>query len=109
MRQIDIDQVAMALEGGAAVIDVREAGEYSAGHVPGAIHVPMSRLTSRLDELDRNSPVHLICGSGNRSRAMTDLLASLGFDAVDVLGGTSAWIQSGRPVETGTNVIPTRS
>lgn len=109
MRQIDIDQVAMALEDGAVVIDVREAGEYSAGHVPGAVHHPMSRLTSRLDQLDRTSPVHLICGSGNRSRAMTDLLTSLGFDAIDVLGGTSAWIRSGRPVETGAGASPSSS
>ncbi|MGA8847025.1 MAG: rhodanese-like domain-containing protein [Nocardioides sp.] len=109
MRQLDIDQVAVALEDGAVVIDVREAGEYVAGHVPGAIHLPMSRLTSRLDELDRDSPVHLICGSGNRSRAMADLLDSLGFDAIDVLGGTSAWIQSGRPVQTGTGASRTGS
>lgn len=101
MREIDIDQIASALEDGACVIDVRETGEYSAGHVPGAVNIPMGHLTSRLGELDRGAPVHLVCASGNRSTAMADVLIAQGFDAVNVLGGTDAWIRSGRPVVTG--------
>lgn len=101
MREIDIAQIAAALESGAAVIDVRETDEFAQGHVPGALNLPMGVLTSRLDELDRTSPVHVICASGNRSSAMTDVLTAQGFDAVNVRGGTSAWIKSGRPVETG--------
>ncbi len=101
MREIDIDQVAVALEGGAAVIDVRETEEYAEGHLPGARNLPMGVLTSRLEELDRTAPVHVICASGNRSSAMTDVLVAQGFDAVNVQGGTKAWIESGRPVETG--------
>lgn len=101
MREIDIDQIASALEDGAFVIDVRETGEYSAGHVPGAVNIPMGRLTSRLGELDRGAPVHLVCASGNRSTAMADVLVAQGLEAVNVLGGTDAWIRSGRPVVTG--------
>ncbi len=101
MREMDIDQVAAALESGAALIDVREPDEYVEGHVPGALNVPMSVLGSRIDELDRSAPVHVICASGNRSSAMADLLVAQGFDAVNVLGGTSAWIKAGRPVQTG--------
>lgn len=100
MREIDIAQVATALENDACVIDVREAGEFAEGHVPGARNIPMGRLTAQVDELDRTSPVHLICASGNRSAAMADVLLAQGFDAVNVVGGTSAWIRSGRPVQT---------
>jgi len=100
MREIDIDQIATALESGAALIDVREADEYAEGHVPGAVNLPKDLLPSRLDELDRTAPVHVICASGNRSSAMTEVLTAKGFDAVNVRGGTSAWIESGRPVET---------
>lgn len=100
MREIDTDQLATALADGAAVIDVRESDEYAAGHVPGAVNIPMGRLTARLDELDRTAPVHLVCASGNRSAAMADVLLTQGFDAVNVRGGTSAWIRSGRPVAT---------
>lgn len=85
----------------ALTLDVREQGEYVAGHVPGALLVPMSRLANRLGELDKSRRIHVICASGNRSLAMADLLVASGFDAVSVAGGTQAWISSGRPVETG--------
>ncbi|MDP2772154.1 MAG: rhodanese-like domain-containing protein [Nocardioides sp.] len=102
MRETDVNQVATALQDDACVIDVREIGEYVAGHVPGAINIPMGRLMSRLDELDRGAPVYLICATGNRSGAMADALVAQGFDAVNVVGGTSAWVRSGRPVVAGT-------
>ncbi len=101
MREFNIDQLATALDQGAAVIDVRETSEYSDAHVPGATSIRMGRLTSRLDELDRTSPVHLVCASGNRSAAMADVLLTQGFDAVNVVGGTTAWMRSGRPVVRG--------
>ena len=98
---VTIEELAVARADGAAVIDVREPGEYLAGHVPGARLVPMGQLASRTAELDASRPVYVICASGNRSRAMTDLLARLGFDARSVDGGTSAWQASGRPLLTG--------
>jgi rhodanese-related sulfurtransferase len=61
----------------------------------------MGQLPSRLGELDRNRPVYVVCASGNRSAAMTDVLVANGFDAYSVAGGTGAWSRSGRPVETG--------
>lgn len=82
-------------------VDVRERAEYAEGHVPGAVLMPMGQLASRLDELDRSQPVYVICASGNRSKAMTDVLRGAGFDAVSVAGGTCAWIASGRPVGVG--------
>ncbi len=108
MREISIDQLAKALVEGAAVIDVRETREYADAHVPGAVSIPMGRLTSRLDELDRTTPVHLVCASGNRSAAMADVLLAQGFDAVNVVGGTSAWMRSGRPVVRGVKTGATR-
>ncbi|WP_300400986.1 rhodanese-like domain-containing protein [Nocardioides sp.] len=102
MREITIDDLASAVAGGAHLVDVRETAEYVAGHVPGAVNIPMGHLTSRLDELERSAPVLLVCASGNRSGAMADVLLAQGFDPVNVLGGTTAWIASGRPVQTGT-------
>lgn len=99
MREIDIDQAATAVDQGAAFVDVREHQEYRQGHVPGAINIPMTELHSRMSELDRSRPVHLVCASGNRSAAMTSLLDAAGFEAVNVAGGTSAWVRSGRPIE----------
>ncbi|WP_104106774.1 rhodanese-like domain-containing protein [Nocardioides sp. 616] len=102
--QIDVEQLASSAGRGATVIDVRERSEYVEGHVPGAALVPMGQLASRLGELDRSRPVYVVCASGNRSAAMTDLLVASGFDAYSVTGGTAAWAQSGRAVETGAPV-----
>ena len=101
MREIDTDQLAALLGEDATVVDVRETTEYADAHVPGAVNIPMGRLTSRLHELDRTGPVHVICASGNRSAAMAEVLLAQGFDAVNVVGGTSAWLRSGRPVAHG--------
>ena len=99
MREIAIDQAAAALDRGAAVIDVREPKEFRTGHLPGAVNIPMGQLAARMGEIDRNRPVYVVCASGNRSSAMTDVLTAAGFDAINVAGGTSAWARSGRPIE----------
>lgn len=99
MRETTIDQLATALDQGAAVVDVREPAEFREGHVPGAINIPMSLLFARLGEIDRDRSVHMVCASGNRSSAMTDALTANGFDAINVAGGTNAWIRSGRRIE----------
>ena len=98
--EIDIEQLAAALSDDAALIDVREADEYVTGHVPGATLMPMTRLTAHLGELDKTRPLYVVCASGNRSAAMTDLLVASGYDAYSVTGGTTAWARSGRPLET---------
>ncbi|GAA3525508.1 hypothetical protein AFL01nite_13520 [Aeromicrobium flavum] len=99
--EISIDVLATATERHATVIDVRQPSEYAEGHVPGAALIPMGMLPSRFGDIDATRPVYVVCASGNRSSAMTDLLVSQGFDAYSVVGGTSAWVRSGRPVETG--------
>ena len=99
--EIDVDQLAAVAKNGAAIIDVREPGEYVAGHVPGAVLISMGQPPSRMDELDRGAPVYVVCASGNRSAAMTDFLRHAGFDAYSVAGGTSGWANSGRPVVAG--------
>ncbi len=98
--EIDIDQFAAARDG-AVVLDVRERTEFVGGHVADAVLMPMGHVPSRMDELDRDTPVYVICASGNRSSAMTDVLRAAGFDAASVAGGTKAWVGSGRPVQKG--------
>lgn len=99
--EIDIAQLAEAVANGAAVVDVREPGEYLAGQIPGAKLIPMGQLPDRTAELDRQAPVYVVSASGIRSAAMTDVLRNAGFDAYSVAGGMSGWARSGRPVVGG--------
>lgn len=95
MQTIDVSE----LEGrGLPLIDVREADEYAAGHVPGAISIPMSEIQGRLDELPSGA-FDVICQSGGRSARVTEFLVANGHDATNVDGGTGGWIQLGKPVE----------
>lgn len=68
------------------VLDVRGAGEYAAGHLDGALHIPHTRLAARLDELPRGERIHVHCRSGARAAAATSLLEREGFDVVLVDG-----------------------
>lgn len=97
MNQITVDQLA-ALDH-PVVIDVREADEHAGGHVPGARNLPLSQLEDRLGDVPVGAPVHVICQSGGRSARATAVLTARGVDAVDVEGGTSAWIAAGNPVD----------
>jgi len=95
MQTIDVQE----LDGrGRPIIDVREVDEFAAGHVPGAVNIPMSELTGRLDELPGEA-FDVICQSGGRSARVVEYLAAQGHDATNVDGGTGGWIALGRPVE----------
>ncbi|MDN5857567.1 MAG: rhodanese-like domain-containing protein [Pseudonocardia sp.] len=82
----------------AALLDVREADEWSAGHAPDAQHLPMSELTARLGELPDADPLYVICRSGGRSARVTAYLAQQGRPAVNVEGGMQSWQNAGRPM-----------
>jgi len=62
--------------------------------------IPLGQLSGRLNELDPEHPVAVICASGNRSQSAAALLGQKGFKTVyNILGGTGAWMQSGLEVE----------
>ncbi|WP_109522898.1 rhodanese-like domain-containing protein [Nocardia aurea] len=82
----------------ATLLDVREDDEWELGHAPGAIHIPMSDVPSRVDELDFDSDLYVICRQGGRSLEVARYLAHIGVEAVNVSGGMVAWQQAGRPL-----------
>jgi len=80
------------------LIDVREPDEFAAGHVPGAVNLPMSRIADLLDQLPEG-PFDVICQAGGRSARVTEALEARGYDATNVEGGTGGWIAAGYDVE----------
>ena len=100
VREEDVLALHAALAAGAAVLDVRNAEETGAGHVPGAILIPLSELPARHWELDahKGKDLFVICKSGGRSMKAAEFLVSQGFQPVNVAGGTLSWIAQGYPV-----------
>ncbi|WP_434995114.1 rhodanese-like domain-containing protein [Arthrobacter sp. Ld5] len=80
------------------VLDVREDFEVASGVIPGALHIPMGQLRSRLSELEKDTPVIVVCRSGNRSAQVADALNAAGFTADTMAGGMTAWVAAGLPV-----------
>ena len=83
------------------VLDVRESSEYSAGHIRDSIHMPISGLVKRLNELDKhkNKPILAVCRSGSRSNSACRTLSKQGFENVSNLsGGIMSWSNANLPV-----------
>jgi len=66
------------------VVDVRGGGEFDAGHVPGALHIPHTRLGKKLDKLPQGVPLLVYCNSGARAAAAVSLLERFGYEAIEV-------------------------
>jgi rhodanese-related sulfurtransferase len=98
---VSVSDLRAALAEGARLVDVREDDEYLAGHVGGAVHVPMRTVPARLDELRGDGTLYVICAVGARSAVVVEFLEGQGISAVNVDGGTQAWMRAGLPVETG--------
>ena len=91
-------------DGSVLLLDCREDDEWQAGHVDGALHIPMAQLPTRIDEVDTSRTVVCICRSGNRSGKVTAWLLNNGHTAVNMTGGMKAWAAAGRAVRgTGTS------
>jgi hydroxyacylglutathione hydrolase len=87
---------------GVTVLDVRQDDEYTAGHVPGALHVELGDLPSRAGSLPTGSTV-VMCGHGERAMGAASLLTRQGRGDVAVLaGGPQDWAHvTGRPLRVG--------
>ncbi len=101
VQEIDVDQLAARLAEGARLVDVREPDEYTAGHVPGAVLVPLGTVPEQLGAFAGDGPTYVICRSGGRSMRAAEYVVEQGLDAVNVAGGTMAWITSGRETAGG--------
>jgi rhodanese-related sulfurtransferase len=86
-------------EDGWTVIDVRESYEREAGYVEGTRHIELERLTAEAETIDRDSPVIFLCHVGSRSGMATEAFRASGYDAYNLRGGITAWVEAGLPLE----------
>lgn len=73
------------------VLDVREADEYEAGHIPGSVWIPLDELPGRIEELPTDQEIFAVCHSGGRSAVATRLLNNHGYNTKNMIGGMVDW------------------
>lgn len=96
MKTVNVNEV----PSDAQLIDVREADEYADVHAANAKLIALSEFTSRVGELDTDRDIYIICRSGNRSGQACEYLEQAhGVEAINVAGGTIAWVDADLPVE----------
>jgi sulfur-carrier protein adenylyltransferase/sulfurtransferase len=98
VREVGIDEAIRLRDAGRVVVDVREPFEWDAGHVSGALHIPLAELPARIgsDLPDRSAPILLYCRSGARSERAAKYLVENGYaDVVNLKALISGWAERG--------------
>ena len=98
---VGVQELFGKLRDGAVLVDVRESYEFVEVRATGARLVPLATVPDRLGEFPIDRVVYVICKSGGRSAQACQFLRANGVDAVNVLGGTLAWVDAELPVEVG--------
>jgi phage shock protein E len=103
---VDASTLHAQIEAGRAplIVDVRTAGEFAEGHVPGAVNIPYDQMPVRVAEIIayKKSPVVLYCRSGRRSGIAAEVLREHEFSTVSLLkGDMPGWERGGFPVDRG--------
>lgn len=111
MHPSDVPTVTIdAIPDGAVLLDCREHEEWTAGHIDGAVHVPMNQLPQRLNyepgALTPDSTIVVVCKMGSRSAYVAAWLNGNGFDAVNLAGGMLAWAHAGRAMISEDGRVP---
>lgn len=104
-QQIDQANTGAHLAAGGAVIDVREPGEYLAGHLPGAVNIPRGVLEFKIGDnavlANKDLPIVLYCKTGGRAALSAVNLQRMSYAQVRSLtGGFDGWVSGGQKVET---------
>ena len=91
----------------ATILDVREDDEWALGRAAGAQHLPLGQLPDRIEELDPDTDYYVICRTGGRSARAAEFMESRGYSAINIAGGSGAWLEAGKPMEADGDAEPT--
>jgi len=98
LQNVNVEEALALVAAGALLLDVREDAEWGAGHAPDALHVSLSEVPDRLEQLPRNRVVVCVCRSGARSARAANYLLEHGFEAVNLEGGMISWHTDGAAI-----------
>ncbi|GAB2869030.1 rhodanese-like domain-containing protein [Nocardioides pacificus] len=102
---VGVDGVPDPLPAGLRILDVREQVEWDNAHIEGALHVPLSQLVQRLDEVPTEQTL-VVCKIGGRSAQAVAWLTQQGREVVNLDGGMLDWAGAGRPMVSETGLPP---
>ncbi len=99
MKEITVSQLLANNSGNRFTqwVDVRSTSEFAAGHIPGAVNIPMEEIESRMADLISGTDLVLICQAGARARMVAGWMEPCGGELLVLAGGTDAWIEAGCP------------
>ncbi len=95
---IEVAQVPDPIPEGVTVLDVREPVEWQYGRIDGSVHIPLTQIPARADELPVDQQLLVVCQVGGRSAQATAFLREKGFEAINLAGGLVGWVEAGRPM-----------
>ncbi len=101
IKNVNVDEVQKLIDEKTTIIDVRTAGEYQEGYLPGAVNIDWNQnnFMTKIKNYDANQPIVLYCRSGNRSGAAANKLHQIGFTKIySLTGGLNAWQEAGKQV-----------
>ena len=108
IEQVSVGELNGILDEKTQLIDVRRRAEYDNAHAVRAVNLPLNELAKKVDEINPNNPVYVICAGGYRSSMGTAILENAGVDKIyNVVGGTDAWLKADLPSESGTTSCAT--
>ena len=88
---IDTKTAKENLKNGYKVIDIRDKNSYQAGHIKGALNIPLAELSSRMHELDKENNYMVICYVGGSSKTASKVLYTAGYKVQNISGGMKHW------------------
>ena len=101
LLEISPQEALNRVQAGALLVDVREQHEYNEVRAVGAQLIPLSNFGDMYNTLPQNRELVIICRSGVRSARAAEFLLEQGYQAINLAGGTLAWVEANLPVERG--------
>jgi len=93
------ERAAELIDSGAFLVDVRRPYEWEAGRIPGAEHIEMNDLANSAESVPRDRPVVFYCRSGSRSALAAAAFRQAGWDAYNLDGGVTEWVERGHELD----------